>query len=747
MDEDTKAWQDVSSRQQRHISVQRFFEVSLLLMLATAFLTLSSTGKLDAPSITLFSAALGLKLWTYARGESGYRLQQSVVNRLAAGYLFFFVIDLAFLEKGPDPADRVLHAAIHMILFITVMKIFAARRYRDYAYLAALSFLMMLAAAVLTASSAYLLGLSFYVLFAICMFISFDIKSGMDWASQPARGPYPAVSRNRVALENSLAATALELAIGAMAVAAILFFIIPRRQASFLAGFSMPAENVTGFSDNVSLGDIGRIKRSNFVVMRVRPRGSYQQFEGIYWRGVALGQFSGRGWRQPTAARTRLVATSGNFILPATAREGRRPRRLLRYQVLLSSISTDVLFAAAQPIEVAGRFPAIALDESRSLHRTRKTAGPVEYTVTSNVGLPAREELRRDDRTAPAEIRAAYLSTPPLDPRIAALARRVTESQPDNYDRALAIQNYLRSHFGYTLNPKLIQPSDPVGSFLFVSRKGYCIYFASAMALMLRTLGIPARVVNGFKTGEYNPVAGDFIVRARDAHSWVEAYFTGYGWIPFDPTPAASSKIETTSAIGDYLDAASLFWNEWIINYSSGRQMMLGRRAEQDSHRMRQKASAWCAVWRARSADWLQAAKRSLAVHKLPMLCLILLLAGGYLLAEKLPWFRELRFRVRFRRGKGSAQQAAMIYGQLLIVLRGLEIQRAPSQTPDELARSLSHSRMGSYVGEFTRLYNALRFGNEAIPPGRFLALLRELSTLPNQPNVFQSRSRAKNQP
>ncbi|MGH9436047.1 MAG: DUF3488 domain-containing protein, partial [Terriglobia bacterium] len=282
------SYQDISARQQRHISVQRFFEVSLLLMLGTAFLTLSSTGKLDFISIVLFSFALGAKLWSYARGASGYRLQPRTVNRLAIGYLFFFLFDLGFLERGVGPAERMLAATVHMILFLTAMKIFSARRYRDYAYLAALSFLMMLASAVLTVGSGYLLGLVLYVLFAICMFISFDIKSGMDWASQPPRGPYPEAARNRTAIENSLAVTALELALGTTALAAILFFVIPRYHTSYLGNFAAQAGSVTGFSDSVHLGDIGRIKRSSLVVMRIQPQGGPRAFAGVYWRGIAL---------------------------------------------------------------------------------------------------------------------------------------------------------------------------------------------------------------------------------------------------------------------------------------------------------------------------------------------------------------------------------------------------------------------------------------------------------------------------
>jgi hypothetical protein len=244
----------VPERQQKHISVQRYFEVSLLLMLGTSFLTLASTGKLDSVSILLFSLALGIKLWSYARGESGYRLPPRTVTRLSIAYLLFFIFDLVLMGSG-GPMERVLPATVHLILFITVMKIFSARRYRDYGYLAALSFLIMLVSAVLTAGAGYLAGLALYVLFSISMFISYDVKWGIEWARQPPHGPYREPAHNRVAIENSLAFTSLGLAMGIAVLGTFLFFVIPRYHTAYLGSLALPSQSVTGFSESVNLGD------------------------------------------------------------------------------------------------------------------------------------------------------------------------------------------------------------------------------------------------------------------------------------------------------------------------------------------------------------------------------------------------------------------------------------------------------------------------------------------------------------
>src|SRR6185312_9285340 len=100
-----------------------------------------------------------------------------------------------------------------------------------------------------------------------------------------------------------------------------------------------------------------------------------------------------------------------------------------------------------------------------------------------------------------------------------------------DYDKAAAIQDYLKSNFSYSLQMASERPADPLAYFLFERKQGHCEYFASAMAILLRTVGIPTRVVNGFRTGEYNDLTGQYIIRGRDAHSWVEVYLPAYGWV------------------------------------------------------------------------------------------------------------------------------------------------------------------------------------------------------------------------
>ena len=152
-------------------------------------------------------------------------------------------------------------------------------------------------------------------------------------------------------------------------------------------------------------------------------------------------------------------------------------------------------------------------------------------------------------------------------------------------------------------------PHDPLANFLFERKQGHCEYFASSMAVMLRTLGIPSRVVNGFRTGEFNDVTSQYVVRASNAHSWVEAYFPNYGWVAFDPTPGAAIPVRTGwSRVTLYVDALASFWREWVVNYDVGHQQSLAVSASSRSRQLLRAMRDW---WHRHYEDLLAAARRT----------------------------------------------------------------------------------------------------------------------------------------
>ena len=726
---------DTPTRQAPATSVDRFFEVSLLLMLGAAFVTLASTGKLDFVSVAFVVATLAARLWGYVSARD-LRLSSRVVNRLAIFYIPFFLLDLLVLSVGASLLESMLAATVHLVLFATVAKVFSARTHRDYAYLAILSLLMMLASAVLTIRTTFLFFFTLYALFAIATLVSYEIKRSLEDSRGPISDQQPILPGERARLERALGKTSAGLGLGIIAAAALLFFAIPRYRSGYLTALGNQPENITGFSESVKLGDLSRIMRSNAVVFRVLPEGNPRAYIGTKWRGLALDSFDGRHWYNDNTRQTAVPPVSyGLFNVPREAGAEYRPEKTLRYKVLLSPISSDVIFAAASARRISGRVRLLTLDETDSLHAPQHILTPIRYEVVSQVGLPSPASLRSAPQDYSRSISLLYLRLPPrLDPRIRELAEKITASAGNNYDRAMEIQIYLRDNFGYTLEPQKINPSDPIGSFLFTTRKGYCEYFASAMAIMLRTIGIPARLVNGFQTGTYNRYGKDFVVRARDAHSWVEVYFPRYGWIPFDPTPPDPHPV-IASELDDYIDALSLFWNEWIINYDFSHQMQLATQAEVQSHRLQGEVSHQFDHLQARLAHLALLFEGSLVAHKLLLLLFLAGIVVGLVIGGKYWDLQELRFlwACNFARSDRplTLQEATFSYRRFLHILEGKGFRKRPSETPEEFAIGLNRPPFALRAREFTRLYNAVRYGGEQPSLALLRRMLQEISELP----------------
>src|SRR5206468_633256 len=201
-------------------------------------------------------------------------------------------------------------------------------------------------------------------------------------------------------------------------------------------------------------------------------------------------------------------------------------------------------------------------DTTDTLKNPFRNSAAIRYIGVSRLPPRHAAKLRAAPLAYPNDITSTYLQLPArLDRRIPELAREITKNSATPFDKAVRIESYLRTSYSYTLNLTGKPGRDPLAHFLFEARAGHCEYFASAMAIMLRTLGIPSREVNGFLPGEYNDLAmriarphnvvagqvivfevngflpgeyndlaGDYIVRASDAHSWVEVYFPGDGW-------------------------------------------------------------------------------------------------------------------------------------------------------------------------------------------------------------------------
>src|SRR5437879_323592 len=322
--------------------------------------------------------------------------------------------------------------------------------------------------------------------------------------------------------------------------------------------------------------------------MHIHSNGERQRQYALNWLVVALATFDGKSWSNPPEQVALRREADGAFaipffsqgVAPATARNPTAPGQsspLIHYRVLMEPIGTTVFFLAPWARRVSGTYGKLQIDAGGAVSDLDGERAVSLYEADSDISTPSPDQLREAGDYLPP-FALAYLQLPGVDPRVPQLAAQIAGSASNGYDKAVALERYLKTHYGYTLQLLRTPVADPLANFLFERKQGHCEYFASSMAVMLRTLRIPARVVNGFRGDEFNDITGNYVIRARNAHAWVEAYFPGYGWITFDPTPGGA--IASPQGWGRamlYLDAAASFWREWVISYDTSHQSVLGQ--------------------------------------------------------------------------------------------------------------------------------------------------------------------------
>jgi transglutaminase-like putative cysteine protease len=421
--------------------------------------------------------------------------------------------------------------------------------------------------------------------------------------------------------------------------------------------------------------------------------------ERLYWRGTSSDTFDGRRWRRSTEGYqpVRIDTYSGVLTL------GREPSwkgRPISYRVFLEALNPPILFGADRLLRIVWDKPLIekifrgTININQDayggiyLSGTRVFAGDLTYSAESFLGQPPTDQLRKTGRRLALGLREPFLQLPTLDPEVLAVMKRMQGNRSAPYDTAMEIQQSLESHYRYTLNVQDTGVEDPLRFFLVDKKRGHCEYFSTALAIALRVAEIPSRHVVGYRGGEYNPYGGYVAVRQSDAHSWVEAYFAGAGWVRMDPSPLDSTiafKKEYFKALNQFVDYLRLRWNKYIIEYDLRAQATLfetiGRRlfilAQRSSHD------------RGAATDGKPDAAERLERAPLPWIL------GGLVCCGVL--WAVLRSEGRRRRKLGRLKG-------LLRILKRAGFEKAPAETPMELAQ-----RVERKVGELKELQEAVR--------------------------------------
>ena len=293
----------------------------------------------------------------------------------------------------------------------------------------------------------------------------------------------------------------------------------------FFAGVSGPSRlrGVT-FSDAIRLGQSPNLGESTVMIVDAG--------QGRFWRAIAYDFYTGQGWRTTEVDRTDKV-TADKFLM--------RERFEATFEV--REPYGNRLFAANEPLKANVPAQFLTGDDrsfSSGVRALEQRQASETYTVTSYVSIADKGTLRRAPAAIPESIKREYLQTPSTLPqRVRDLARKVIEGKDNSYDKAEAVESFLRTSYRYAPVVRPPPPGrDPVDYFLFDLKEDFCEYFASSMVMMLREVGVPARLVEGFTSGTFDPTIGKYVVKQVNAHAWVEAYFPTYGWIEFEPTPS-----------------------------------------------------------------------------------------------------------------------------------------------------------------------------------------------------------------
>jgi protein-glutamine gamma-glutamyltransferase len=711
------------------------FKASSYCLIGSGFIALAATGGLDWISTILFSAVF-IGSWFLNTAGTRQRIPRRLLNILGLAYIPFCIIDYRLLSHS------FLLAIIHLLLFTAAVKLLTLSKDRDYILLYLISLAELLGASTLTVNMVFIACFLVFLFSGISSLILFEMRRA-NTRMQDTAVVQPLV------VPRQLRGTGLELfssfpaglllaviagiTILILVVAVPIFYLLPRVTLGRYQHPSGDTQFTSGFSERVELGQLGTIKQSDAVVMRVKTDSAPSGLPAdLKWRGLSFDYYDGRAWMRTDHSRSTVPVQGWHYKLE-TSTQG---THWIHQTFFVEALSTNVIFATHKALAVSRDVGMLWRDRSENLFAARPLSKKLRYSVLSDPIRPDPNNIS-DLSPIPPEVVKIYTQLPPEDPRVAKLAKQVTDSVKDRFAKAQAIEAYLRTRYRYSLALRGTPNSpDPLSVFLFETRSGHCEYFASAMVIMLRQLGIPARLVNGFRMGEYNRIGDDWTVRQYNAHSWVEAYFPPYGWIEFDPTPADPERPKSAFSLilHDLADAMDLWWWEGVVNYDLSKQsQMVGNlRARLENIQRGFKAladtiqtSLRAAVRTIRSPVAISASARRWGLWLFPVLLVTLLLA-----------IRGIRKRIsRSIRGafcrRSPKMAVASFYMEALALLGTAGLKRGQGQTPLEFAQSLEHHPAGATFLSLTRLYNRVRFGHPDVPfhPDEAQVLLEYLRT------------------
>lgn len=606
----------------------------------------------------MFIAGIGLIPGYYRLWKGMPHASKWTIGGLSIAALFFSIFDALAITGD------VFIAVAHLTIVFHAIKSFDLKEPWDHLQVYFMALLQLIIASELTRSIAFgVVFVLFLVALVTAMVLSHFLKEG---TLQRVRFKRPVVVISLITL-----------------LATTLFFIsAPRIKGGLLGRSLAKGIKTVGFSEKVDFGSFGNIKLDPTIVMRVELSGRAEL--PFYWRGLTLNYFDSKSWQDTLEDKYEIQKKGERFLLRPFPMD-----KAIIQRIFLEPIESEVIFGLSNVTAVEIESRTLLVDDAGALFIPRKSSMRMSYTVYSIF----------EEQVAEGDL-LRYLQLSPDAGRISRLAEDITKGIRTDMEKAVGIEGYLKTNYKYSLiTSSPPEGVSPIEDFLFNSKKGYCEHYATSMVLMLRAIGIPARIVTGFVGGEENKYGGYIIVRQSNAHSWVEAVIDGR-WKRFDPTPPAASVV-MPSLLAMYLDTLRLKWYRYVIGFSSIDQRRLIEFISMPFVRMPQMPEV--------------------KVHGIePALYIIIFVAITVLVV----------FIIK-RLGHKRYDFVTANYLKLRGALKNRGAMITASSTPSDVAREAMRLGIDGKAAEFIRLYEEARFGGKKMDKEdveMYRHLLREMT-------------------
>lgn len=705
-------------------------------LVTAGYLALASVSAIG-PAILLIPL-LFLSLAAYGeRLDQRYPSYSVLTRAITIAYFCFLPLTLINMHLLP--------AVVTLAIYIQCYTLVHKKNVRNYYHLYLMSLFLLLAACVQSPEPFIGFVMLLFLISAVWANVMLRIVVEEEGLEKPVMVEYVSLDylarqgRAGTAAGHRRAVPAMAglLTLAVMLITAATFVLTPRMEAGIL-GRGETVIETTGLSDSIDLDASGMITQDDTPVMMVRfpqePGGQLANEDWLYWRVTTLNVYEGSRWSSDDVMLLDPgIRALSNNRRPDQGAHGVERNMRTGAKLVYQSIYMDEVphmgvpaLDLVQRVEVDQDIRGVELMWSNNRDYTVRLnkvgSRRLNYEVWSEPGEPDPQDLRSAPMVFDGVGAGDYqlLTDQNLTDPSRQLAAQLTDPHDTLYDKVRAIEEFLSGpQFLYTLNVPEVESGPVIDAFLHQSRMGHCELFATAMALMVRSIGVPARVVSGFRGGEWNDSDQTYTIRANMAHLWVEVWFPGYGWIKFDPSPQGddvelSGMDRMKLLVSRAILKSKMFWFQEVVGFDRGAQI----------ERLRNFTLGIAGAFRggAESSASRSAGSESWAGVLVSLTAVALLIAGGFVTLLRVPW-------VRVPRGLQLTADQIRLVRLYLLLRRRLQHfgVSCAGRTAEDIGRELRTDRWGAPAEalQVLELYNAVRFGGQPLN-GANLAGLRK---------------------